>query len=189
MTSLVRRLVALGFLGCALQPDSVRGDARLPATAAAFARTEFPRAGLAFDGLTNASTETLDWPVGGVLMQRGAITEDTTMSVTLRAAPDETLEGVERDHASGRFTGRRTATICGRPAVMQRVAHEGQSIDCVIVAGGDNHPARIPAREVVAVWFVHRSVPILVEVDIEADEPGRYAAWADHVLASIDCHP
>ena len=77
--------------------------------------------------------------------------------------------------------------ICGRRAEMILATRAEQHIACVIVKGGNNHPAYIPPTEIVAVGFQHAQLRIVMTLEISAANPASYKDLRNKILGSIRC--
>lgn len=156
--------------------------------AVALAPQRFERAKLAFDGLADVTPDLTSWDVGGVFFQgRRLATNDEIMRLQVRAHGDETLGDFARDHQGYTVVKQNPIQICGRRAEMILATRAEQHIACVIVKGGNNHPAYIPPTEIVAVGFQHAQLRIVMTLEISAANPASYKDLRNKILGSIRC--
>lgn len=156
--------------------------------AVALAPQRFERAKLAFDGLTGVMPDLTSWDIGGVFFQgRRLATNDEAIRLLVRAHGDETLDGFARDHQGYTIAKQTPIQICGRRAEMMRATRAEQHIACVIVKGGNNHPAYIPPTEIVAVGFEHAQLRVVMTIEISAANPASYKDLRSKIFGSIRC--
>jgi hypothetical protein len=169
-------------------PAPASAPAPTAVVAVALAPQRFERAKLAFDGLADAKPDLTAWDVGGVFFQgRRLATNDEGIRLLVRAHGDESLDDFARDHHGYDIGPRTPIQVCGRPAELLRATRAEEHIACVIVAGGDNHPAYIPPTEIVALGFEHDKLRVVMTIEISAAAPPSYRDLAKKIVGSIRC--